>query len=98
LGNDIRSIHPETWIRCMFAACKCDFLIITDLRYPNEAEVVKRLGGHCVKVSRDDAPVSNDIADTALETYPDWCATVNNNGTLNDLDMEIKRLGKLWFT
>lgn len=66
---------------------------ITDVRFPNEAAMVRDLGGVIVLVRRPVDPgvgsahASERFAD---EVVPDW--TIDNCGTLADLDNEAIRL------
>jgi hypothetical protein len=87
-----RSKDPDVWINHMEKrienANKEDHIIITDLRFPNEAEMLKRIGFKLVRV---EFPRVNDqyisqtqsshSSETALDNYTHWDAIVFNNGT-----------------
>jgi len=90
LGNSARAIYPSVWIDQVFKQ-DCDVLIITDLRYPNEAQAVHDNGGYCIKVKRD-VPQSNDVADTALDGYEHWDVVLDNNGSMKDLYATIEKV------
>lgn len=64
-------------------------IVITDLRFPNEMEYIKKIGGITVKIERDDIDISNDIADDALETY-EFDININNNSTFNELWQQVE--------
>ena len=81
-------VYDGTWVQyCLRANTDADILIITDLRFPNEFQEIKKLGGNCIKVYRESAPISDDVADTALAHMPDseWDQIVHNDGSLKDL-------------
>jgi hypothetical protein len=51
---------------------KCDILIITDVRFPNEATGIKAVGGILVKILRPGFLPGLDVADQALVDYTGW--------------------------
>jgi hypothetical protein len=61
--------------------------VITDVRFPNEADAIRAAGGILVRITRDDAePIAGAAhsSETALDGYPaEW--TVTNNGPREDL-------------
>lgn len=96
LGNKFRDVYPNVWIDYLLNKSNCDYLIITDMRYPNEFERVKAMGGFCCKITRNEIPISHDVADDALDHYPDdkWDFHINNSGSLNDLNKDAEFLAK----
>lgn len=65
-------------------------VVITDVRFPNELDLIYELGGHHVHVDRP-GNISTDthVSETLLEdsyVSADW--TVKNDGTLDDLAAE----------
>lgn len=94
VGNLIRDVHSETWIReALFQ--ECDYLVITDLRYLNEAEAVKRIDPNCkrIKITNSRAPIRNTVADNALEGNETWYdKLIQNEGTKQDLYNTAKEL------
>lgn len=98
VGNFLRNVYPETWINYLIRGItSCDVLIITDLRYENEAAIIKTHGGYCIKVERPEIPEYDDIADSGLKNYTNWDRILINNGTLNDLNESVKKLKKELF-
>jgi hypothetical protein len=89
----MRQVHPDVWIKNALYAF-ADVLIVSDLRYLNEAEEIARRGGLRYKVVRDSAPVSNDVADSALEGYTGWTDVIYNNGSLEELDAKMLEIAK----
>lgn len=92
LGNKVREIYPETWISCALQSDKQDFIIITDLRFPNEAQAIKDLGGLLVRIDRPGQVAGTDPAEVSLDSWTDWDKIINNSGTLNDLNQMVERL------
>lgn len=95
LGNAVRDVvHPDTWVDVVTGRCMADpdkHWVITDVRYPNEAAAVRRLGGLLVKVERPGEPVASDPADDALAGFSGWDLVVTNDGTLEDLRATVVR-------
>lgn len=65
-------LHQDFWIMCMqrrIETAKAEgagIFIITDLRFPNEAKMIKALGGHIVHV------VYTENRNPVKLTYPKW--------------------------
>ncbi len=51
---------------------KCDVCIITDVRFPNEAQGIKDSGGWLIKIERPGFEPGLDVADQALVGYTGW--------------------------
>ena len=65
--------------------------IITDTRFPNEAQAIKDKGGIVVKIERPGiGPVNDHPSETALKDY-NFDYTINNDGKLEDLLIKIKK-------
>lgn len=76
--------------------------IITDVRFPNEVEAIKKRGGIVIRINRDQVFMNQKRAiktkeqgfehpsETALDDYKDFDVTINNHGTLEDLFNEVK--------
>ncbi len=83
-GNACRAIDPDIWIHKLFQSVTSEFVIIADLRFPNEALWVNGLGGELVSVVRPGVETFNDGADDQLsEDW--WSLQIENSGTLCDL-------------
>jgi len=107
-------IHPDIWVNSLFADClptKSDHApggfeypnwIITDVRFPNEAEAIKERHGLLVRLESNRCN-NNDFhpSETALDNYGGkgnevltnrWDKVIYNNGTILDLVNQVKRL------
>lgn len=71
--------------------------IITDVRFPNEAQAIKDRNGLLIKINRH-SDFENAISDTIhpsetqLDDYKDWDYVIENDGTIEDLIDKIKSL------
>lgn len=92
IGNKLREIYSETWVDFALLDCSADIVLISDLRYPNEASKILELGGVCVKLNKPDAIIRNTIADNMLNDYPYWYKIINNDGLQNELEVKLVNL------
>ena len=63
--------------------------VITDVRFPNEAEAVKSWGGSVYKIDR--AKINNlsgqekmHASEVAMDSYSNWDGVIENNSTIED--------------
>ena len=105
-----RSFHDDIWIASMENKLRqtSDNTVITDCRFPNEVESIRRVGGKVVRITRGPDPVWFETArhDPHLmpQNYPgvhaseySWAPvvfdhTIDNNGTIEELYQQIKNL------
>ena len=72
--------------------------IITDVRFPNEAEAVKKAGGILIRINRpstykpEEAGKLEHPSETSLDNYDGFNHSIYNDGTLVDLIGEVKRI------
>ena len=79
-------VYQPTWIDYLLKTDhNCDVLIIPDVRFLNEAEAIKELGGTLVKVVRPGYGPRNTVADRALLGYTGWDYVVGGTGTMEEL-------------
>ena len=74
------------------ARCKLDAIdgpvCITDVRFPNEVELIHSLGGKVIRIDRDGCqPVNGHASETAVDGMED--CTLTNNGTIKDLHNSV---------
>jgi hypothetical protein len=69
-----------------------DILIVTDCRFPNESQRVHDYGGIAIKVTNPRIPMTDDVADNALDGCDDWDMELVNDGTLDDFYRKIAEL------
>lgn len=67
-------------------------VVFADVRFPNEADAVRKLGGKVVRIERAGVGPANDhISETALDKY-EFDIVLNNDGSLEDLEQKVKGL------
>jgi hypothetical protein len=97
LGTDaIRDgLHENTWVNATLVdyTTESDW-IITDTRFPNEAEAIKKAGGIIIRVERPGVkPVNPHPSETSLDKWK-FDHVINNDGSLTDLTKKIKKVLK----
>jgi hypothetical protein len=87
-GSTKRSTDPDYWVKQAVAKAEPRGLyVVSDLRYKNEAESLRRFGGDGVKlirVNRFDSSPSSDPSERDLDDY-DFDVVIENRGTISDL-------------
>jgi hypothetical protein len=64
--------------------------VITDCRFPNEADAIKKAGGFVISVSRPGVgPINDHPSETGLDGYP-FDFTIYNSGSIAQLNMLVK--------
>jgi hypothetical protein len=84
-GRDL--IHSNILVNSLFSDYKPEnFWIITDVRFPNEANAIKKRGGVLIRIDRPGIESSNHASETSLDDYSEWDHKILNNGSLKDLE------------
>jgi hypothetical protein len=90
-------IHPELWIMVAAGAVEQQRnqgrnVVIDDVRFPNEAEMIRRLGGELWLVDRPGTAYEGGHASEGalVDLMPD--AVINNSGSLEDLQTIVHGL------
>jgi hypothetical protein len=96
-GAFYRTIDNQFWIKNLFRVAEdkeYTNIIITDVRYHNEAGYIQhKKGGYVIRVerdSKDDVHNMQHPSEIELDDYGNFDFTVNNNGTLDDLGNTTK--------
>ena len=85
VGNGMREIDKRAWIlSALHDIDDYDIIIISDLRFVDEAEALEELKACLVKLNRE-VPRGTDPAEVSLLGWKKWCKDLDNNGTLQDL-------------
>lgn len=66
--------------------------IISDVRFPNEAEAVKDKNGILIRINRNIESESMHESETALDNFDDWDYMIDNDGTIEDLIEKVKEI------
>lgn len=86
-----RNIHPDFWLKiaaakiAMYQHYETPGVVISDVRFPNEAEWIKAQGGHIWRILRPGVePVRAHASEALIADLP-WDYTILNNRTIDDL-------------
>lgn len=95
LGTDALrdGLHPNTWVNALMSEYKPDSKwIITDCRFINEANAVKKENGIIVRINRPGiVPVNSHSSETGLDGY-EFDHVIENYGNFNDLVLKVEAL------
>jgi hypothetical protein len=87
--------HQNFWVFCLQKKLQeYDDVAIPDVRFPNEAEAIRKSGGYMVRIRRGPDPVISDlhVSETAwLDTVFDY--TIENEN-LSELSNQVKTMLK----
>jgi len=84
LGNDMFTHHFKLWYDAKYRSDPNCRVVISDVRFLNEAECIKNMGGTIIKIIKDDL-ASNDVhsSETGQNNIP-YDHIIHNTGTLDD--------------
>lgn len=95
LGTDALrdGLHPNTWVNALMSDYKPDSKwIITDCRFINEANAVKKENGIIVRINRPGiVPVNSHSSETGMDGY-EFDYVIDNYGNFNDLVLKVQAL------
>jgi uncharacterized Fe-S cluster-containing radical SAM superfamily protein len=73
-------------------------VLVPDVRFPNETEYIRQAGGLLFRVERPiPIPANEHVGEKMLDTWTDWDAVIENNGTLEDLVRNAQAMANLHF-
>lgn len=87
-------IHRDLWVLSWYIkARKHSHVVVADMRYPNEYEAVKDLGGIVVHIDRQ---VPHDPSHPSEQFWPQFPCDhrIVNDGSVNDLCFKIYQLAR----
>ena len=89
-------IHPDIWIYSLkkrVEELKNPNIVITDMRFFNEVEAVKKWGGYAIKIDRPGLPLVNQhVSEIELDAYYKWDYVLENDSTYDHLEIKVKEL------
>lgn len=103
LGTEVgRKVNPDAWVLSLFEYYdrETSYWIIDDVRFPNEADFIKKMGGCVIRLNGDPGNVRknstrdlNHISETALDDYTDFDVVIDTEkyGSSQMID-EINRV------
>ena len=85
-------VHPNLWLMCwQKRISQYDLVVVDDVRFENEAELVRSLGGELWKVERPGTTqVHGHISEGSLDTYEGFSTILNNRGSLEELRLTVE--------
>jgi hypothetical protein len=97
LGTEwARALDPSFWgALAQENIAGKDYVVVTDVRFENEANLVRELGGHIWHISGRKAELLGDTASHESERpvdFKDGDSTIQNTGSLQDLDLQVQKL------
>ncbi len=67
-------------------------VVVTDVRFPNEAHALREIGAHVVRITRPGfGPLNGHVSEIALDGWK-YDAVLDNDGTVADLEVAVGRL------
>ena len=94
IGTDVfrMHFHQDIWLLILKKQItKYDKVVVTDIRFLNECNMIKEIGGIIMKISRDniikDTHLSENILDNIKFKY-----NITNNGTIEELNKKINSI------
>lgn len=67
----------------------CTSVVICDVRFEHEVEMIQKLGGKIIKVIRPGVDLLSDHASETEIPHLHWDAVIHNDGTLDDLKEKV---------
>jgi hypothetical protein len=100
LGTDAvrNNLHKNTWVNQVMSTYE-SYLnhpnwIITDVRFPNEADAILKNDGFIIRLNRQVGEVMPHESETALDHYQNFKYVIDNNGSLDFLKDYIRNILK----
>lgn len=91
----VRSINPQAWVISLFSSYdrSTDYWIIDDVRFEEEVNYIKNMGGIIIRLEGDPGDILKDScrdlnhgSETALDNYKNFDLVINTNDFIDDLD------------
>ena len=100
-GTELRRSEDEDyWVKKLekqiIAGDYGNRVVITDMRFPNEAAMVRRLRGKTVRIDRPGMPQLNHPSETSLDDYQGWDACIINAGTQEAFEDTVIEMVQEW--
>lgn len=92
-----KSLHENVWVNALMADYRPiklsqdnpSYWLVTDTRFPNEAEAITERGGVLLRIERPGSSTGDHASETALDDYP-FEHVIVNDGDLNDLINKVR--------
>ena len=88
-------VHPDIWVTLAMSEVNHYIqrmpVIITDVRFENEAQAIRERGGHLWHIERPNAPAANTHISEQQQLMQPGDTIIDNSGTLADLRAVVDR-------
>ena len=94
VGQKIKEIYPTVWIDSVLSNCyfkNYDFLIITDLRFPDELTALSEKDAFIIEIIRPDKGIDYKVDDLLTEYFAPN-KIIENTNSLESLELKAKLL------
>lgn len=86
-----KTLWDSIWVDAAFAGVELENIVVTDCRFPNEAQAITQRGGQIWRITRKGVgPANQHPSETSLDDWP-WDKTIGNNGTLEAYHSTVRR-------
>lgn len=101
-GDLTRSLDKDIWIKSLFNKYLYldnppEYLIISDVRFKNEAEHIKKLDGILIRIESDRVKEDNHISEIELDNYSKFDLEISNNKSLTLEELKSKANDAAYF-
>jgi hypothetical protein len=99
-GAGMRSIDPDYWVQCLqnrllsMPAAGKHGIVITDVRYPNEADWIHGLGGIVIRIDREGMGPANSEEARSIPLVPVDFIVPTRTGEIESLKSRVRVLAK----
>ena len=93
IGTDLfrKQLNDNIWVNIIKNKIESDKInnkfVITDVRFDNEAQMIKSIGGNIIQINRQNIHQLNHISENGITIDVDYI--IENNGTISDLYNKI---------
>jgi len=99
LATAVRGYNPDFWIgitlqeiermRRPMVTGKAEDFVITDVRYKNEADLLKKEGAVLIRIEREGIELFDHESETQLDDYEDFDYMISNSSSIADLEERV---------
>lgn len=95
-----RAQDPDYWVKQIESVLNHAMdVVISDIRFPNEADMIHRHGGQLWLIRRDSVRPAQVLHSSEMLPEMDlkWDAILDNNGDQNELENKVRFLARSWY-
>lgn len=84
-------VDPDIWVSIAkerIARIECDYIVFDDVRFENEAAMIRGLGGLIIHIDRDIVRLDAHASELGISDHEDD-VFVDNDGSLNDFLLDV---------